>query len=394
MKDIWEDGNEETKKVNIKKIIMLIAMIVFIIVCIIFISIYLSSAEFRKWIDKNVIGKEISSENATIINISPDDNPQIVTYNKFIATLSKNSLNIYNDSGNKESTLNIKVNNAVFNSSGRFLGIAENGGQRVYLLEGKNIQWEDDIEGEVSQIYVNKNGYMAIVITNTNYKSVVSIYEPNGKEMFKAFSSSTRVLDVTISNDNKYVAIAEIDTSGIKVQSNIKIISVDNAQKDPSNSVIYTYNADINRLITDIKYQDKDKLICMYDDGVDTIENKENQSLFDINNKKLTFLSIELDNNLAYIEEQSSGLFTSNSIVHIVNVNNKKEKLYTLEDNVKEMYSHGDIIGLNCGTEIYFINMQGWLVKKYMTQQEITNVAISDNLAGIIYRDKIEIVKY
>ena len=42
--------------------------------------------------------------------------------------------------------------------------------------------------------------------------------------------------------------------------------------------------------------------------------------------------------------------------------------------------------------EIEFINTGGWLVKRYKATQEITNVALSSNMAGIIYRDKIEII--
>ena len=44
------------------------------------------------------------------------------------------------------------------------------------------------------------------------------------------------------------------------------------------------------------------------------------------------------------------------------------------------------------GTEIEFINTEGWLVKRYIANQEITNVVVSNNMAGIIYRDKIEII--
>ena len=55
-------------------------------------------------------------------------------------------------------------------------------------------------------------------------------------------------------------------------------------------------------------------------------------------------------------------------------------------------YHYGDIIALNLGTEIEFINTEGWLVKRYIANQEITNIVVSDNIAGIIYRDKIEIV--
>ena len=56
------------------------------------------------------------------------------------------------------------------------------------------------------------------------------------------------------------------------------------------------------------------------------------------------------------------------------------------------MYTRGDIIALNLGTEVEFINTAGWLVKRYRANQEVSNVTASDNIAGIIYRDKVEII--
>ena len=50
------------------------------------------------------------------------------------------------------------------------------------------------------------------------------------------------------------------------------------------------------------------------------------------------------------------------------------------------------MIALNLGTEVEFINTDGWLVKRYIANQEITNIVVSNNIAGIIYRDKIEII--
>ena len=47
---------------------------------------------------------------------------------------------------------------------------------------------------------------------------------------------------------------------------------------------------------------------------------------------------------------------------------------------------------MNLGTEVEFINVDGWLVKRYVANQEITNIVVSDSIAGIIYRDKIEII--
>ena len=56
------------------------------------------------------------------------------------------------------------------------------------------------------------------------------------------------------------------------------------------------------------------------------------------------------------------------------------------------MYTNGNIIGVNIGTEMYFIGTNGMLIKKYTSNQEITNVMITKGLAIIIYKDRIEIV--
>ena len=71
---------------------------------------------------------------------------------------------------------------------------------------------------------------------------------------------------------------------------------------------------------------------------------------------------------------------------------NKETKEYSAESVAGEIYTNGNIIALNLGTEVEFINTGGWLVKRYVANQEITNVVLSQNLAGIVYRDKIELV--
>ena len=85
-------------------------------------------------------------------------------------------------------------------------------------------------------------------------------------------------------------------------------------------------------------------------------------------------------------------MFTADSLVNIVNVENHETKQYTANSITKELYTYGDIIAINLGTEVEFINIDGWLVKRYVANQEITNIVVSDSITGIIYRDKIEII--
>ena len=392
MKDVWEEVEPKVKKINKKKIIITTVVVIVVVAIIIIVGLYMTNRNFRDWMDRNIFRKEIEQDKAITIDFNEALNSNVYAFNKYIGILNQTKFTIYGNTGNKEEELEIQISNPIFSSANRFLAIAENGGQRLYLISDKNISWQAEVDGNISQIFVNKNGYVAVTITGTSHIAVIKTYSPDGKEMFTTFLASTRAVDISISNDNKYLAIAEVDTSGATIQSSVRVMSVDKAEKDPTNSLEKTYKSEAGKLITNIKYQDKSKLICMYTDSISIIENETETELVNSSDKKITFQSIDLENNVCYIEEKSSGLFTADSIVNIVNADTKETKQYLVNYVAKEIYTNGNIIALNLGTDIEFVSTGGWLVKRYVANQEITNIVVSDSIAGIIYRDKIEIV--
>jgi len=391
VKDYWIEP--EIKKVNKKKIVISIIIIIILIITLILSILYINNMEIRAWIDKNIFRKEVMQDNLATIELKEGENANIFAFNRYIGILNKNQFKIYGNTGKEEKQLAIEIASPLFDSSNRFLAIAENKGQKAYLIDDKDIVWETKVEGNISQIHVNKNGYVAIVITDTSYKSVISVYDTQGNEMFKRFLSLTRAVDVSISNDNKYLAIAEVDTSGTMIQSNVKIVSIEKSQTDPDSSVKNAYTGTENSLITKVKYQEKGKLICMYTDSIHMIyEDKDEVIYSQTDNQKMTFSSIELNNHVITVEERSSGLFTADSVVKIINTDNKNVSEYIADSVTKEVYTCDNILALNLGTEVEFINTGGWLIKRYIANQEITNITVASNIAGIIYRDKIEII--
>lgn len=392
MREYWEESEIKNKTINAKKIIISIIIAILIVAIIVMVALYITNNEFRNWIDVEIFRKEISQEGVATIELDEGESSNIYAFNKYIGILSKNKLYLYGATGTEETNLEIQINNPLFDSANRFLVIGESNGQKVYAIEDKEVIWESEIEGNISQVYVNKNGYVAVIISGTSHKSVIQVFDPTGTALFKKYLPSTVAVDVTISNDNKYLAIAEIDTSGTVIQSNIRIISIEMTKTDPSNSEVNNYKSEQNKLLVNIAYQDKDRIVCMYTDTINVIENEQESVIFDNNNKKITAQSIDLKNYFTTIQEESSGIFSADSVINIVNVDSKETQNYIVETSVKEMYTRGEIIALNLGTEVEFINTGGWLVKRYRANQEVSNVTVSDNIAGIIYRDKVEII--
>lgn len=391
MKDFWKEPEE--KKINKKKIIISVTILILLLSLTIVTIIYRNNKDARNWIDKNILQKEKTQNSLPSIEIEETDNSSIYAFNKYIGILSKNNFEIYDNSGKKANTLTIEITKPIFYSNNRYLAVAEEKGQKIYLIEDKDILWERSIEGNISQISVNKNGYVAVTIVDTSYKTVIAMYNNQGEHLFNTYLSSTRVIATSISDDNKYLALAEIDTSGTIIQSNIKIISIEEGKNNPENSIKKVYNGENNDLIINIKYQEKHKLICMYTNKITSIKTDETiENLQEYENKKVSFASIELSNSSITVQEKSSGIFTADSVVNIINSDNKSVSLYIAESVTKEIYTSNNIIALNLGAEVEFINTSGWLVKKYIAEQEITSIVVSNSVAGIIYRDKIEII--
>lgn len=386
-------SNKEStkKKINKKKLAKIVLLVFFILLIITFISIYSYNEKCRDIFDKYIFRKDVYSESLTTISLDNVSNNNVYAYDKYIVVQQQNTLKFYNKYGNQEQVLDIEISNPIFDSNGEYLCIAEKNGKKIYLISNKNILWQKDIEGNISDINVNKNGYVSIIISGTSYKTIVSVCKQNGEELFHNYLSKTNVIATEISNDNKYLALAEADFSGIVIQSTIKIISVEDAHKGVESSIVYTYTAQANDLIINIKYQGR-KLWCMYDNHIDIIEDNQNEKIVDFKNEDIIFADINLNNKAMKILNKKTGAFSSKAEIQIIDSNNKNATIYSIDKTPKQIYVKDNVMAINLGVEALFINNSGWLIKRYTNPKEISKIVISDNIAGIVYKNKIEII--
>ena len=99
-----------------------------------------------------------------------------------------------------------------------------------------------------------------------------------------------------------------------------------------------------------------------------------------------------MKNNFLYTSTKNYG-FTSTSYINIFNIQNNSINTYEFKGSIKSVYAYGEKIAINTGSQIHFIGLNGWLIKKYDSYSEINNFILGDSVAGIIYKDKIEIIE-
>ena len=85
--------------------------------------------------------------------------------------------------------------------------------------------------------------------------------------------------------------------------------------------------------------------------------------------------------------------FSNISYINILNPQNNSKNVYQFKGSIKSIFSNEQKIAINTGSEIHFIGLNGWLIKKYDSYAETNNIILGDSVAGIIYKDKIKIVE-
>ena len=386
----FNNSENEPKSLNKKKVAVAALIALSILFIIILVILYHVNVGFRNFMDKYILFKHVNEKDLASINIESDRNLNIYAYYNYVVILENNKLKLYNSSGKEVTSFDVSINTPIFAAQDNYLLLAEKDQSKVYLFKDKKMLWSKDVDGKISRINVNQNGYSSIIVSGTSYKSVITTYSENGQEIFKTFLSSTVAVDSDISKDNKYLSFCEMDLSGTLIESKVKTISIEKAKQDPANAIIFTYELPSNSLVTNIEYHDKYDLVCACDSKVYSLKNGNVEEIADLTtNKNMSFSGVSLSKSYFEIIEDKFGINNQKTNVEIHNTSNKKTYKYSMTGIAKDVFAKDGVIAVNMGTEAYFINEKGYLIKKLTTTQEIRNIVISNHIAGIVFRNKV-----
>lgn len=380
---------EIASKTNLVKI----GLCFLIILCVVFVlARYLINDEFRNMVDTKILKKEIMENTSNIIEINSDGNPSIYAYDKYITVFTKNKLNFYNQDANLVGELDINITTPYITSHEKYLALAEKAGNKLYLISDTGMKWEKEVDGQIYRVSINKNGYVSVLLKNATYKSIVVVYDINGTELFKTYLATSYAIGSEISENNKYLAIGQIDYSGTLVKSVVKLIEIDAVKEHKEDSIVYTYESESSKILNNIKFNTKNEVICMFDSYIQKVTAVSDERLYDIKKDDI-FIDINLVSDIVIIEKETSGLFSYQYQINIKNTVGKSDNLYILNNDVpKRLKVTPNLICMNLANEVRVINASGWLLKRYTTKSEIQDIVVSDSIMGIVYNNKIEVI--
>ena len=158
-----------------------------------------------------------------------------------------------------------------------------------------------NIDRDIISAKITSDGYAAVAADTDGYKGRVTVYNNRGSELYSWNSGSGYISDIAITDNGRYLAVAQLLTSNGAADTKIQIIDTRRGE------VIATADRS-GELAAEIKFVDSNKLAVVTDSCISAYDRKGNQ-LFDISlaGKRASLYSLDSDECIAVVTMDNRG---------------------------------------------------------------------------------------
>ena len=373
-KEIEKKEKERKKSTNnILKYILIIVSIIIIVLLF----------KYRHIIGIT-ISKEISEQDAIVIDIATSDN-KVYAYQNEILVYSKGTLTTYSRYGKKtwEYTFDETFIPEI-NTNGKYIQVVNKDSGYIYVFDNKYESCRKKIDGTIKKSSINEKGQSVIHYSKEGIKSDIGIFDKKGKQKYEVTLKTENIASAMLSENGRYLLIYEVETQGISVNSILKIIDFRNSQEvkkvlEVENDIIY-----------DIEFTNS-KIIALTSNKVYTCNiSSDSKRELNITDKNISNISLD-KSGIAYVYKEISD---EESTIQFLNGRYSIIGTHKFNESIKYFTYYNSLAYVVQNKEINIYNRWGMHIKKYVSDSIITNpVVFNDgkNMA-IIYSNKIVVI--
>lgn len=164
---------------------------------------------------------------AVHVDIEPGTSYQTLSYDNEILLVSGEGVCAYNTSGQEVWRIRTANTGPFIDTEGKYLLIGETAGKSFAVYSGGKELRTCKPENNLISAKLNKNGYTVLLCEEAGYKGKAVVQNLKGTEIFKWFSGEGYVTDAALSDDNRYIAVAQLMTNKEKVYSRMIFFDIE-----------------------------------------------------------------------------------------------------------------------------------------------------------------------
>lgn len=270
--------------------------------------------------------------------------------------------------------------NPVAASAETYVAVADLNGKKLLVIKGKNKKWEIETDEAMLNVSINKDGYAATVHESLGCKGAITIYDPAGSVIFSKTYAERYVLNAQVSSDNREVLINTVDISGARAFSSLEIT-------DLYGSFKAGIAAQEQSLFPYVGFMSEGRIAAADEENL-VLLNRDGNANWAFNYKRVhSTVILQGEYFAAAVSVQGS-----KKIFIEVWDKNGRHAVSDPFNEVVNIRGYDDIIAVNTGREVLFIDTQCKSLGKYSPTADILDVQFLNRIeTAVITRESIHI---
>jgi len=293
-----------------------------------------------------------------------------------------------NDQGTVVQKSQTKLIDPIIKSDGDFLIAAEMNGRNVEVYNKLSLAWKTEIEDNIQNVNVNRNGYAAVVRAYPGFKSAVEVYNQKGKKLYFSCRADNTIVEAFVLPNNITTVLNTLNTNACALESIIEMLQMKSGKVE----VIKKFALD-NSLVLKLQTLGDSSFILASQNDVTGVNDagaiiykkkfKRVQSISAFNNDTSAIAGVEQDKK------------TNKNVVEFINSKNEPLNALQFDAVIKGMVAGKDVIIVNLGRKVVIMNRHGRILGGATASSDILKVDfISNNKAIAITSDNAIICNY
>lgn len=136
---------------------------------------------------------------------------------------SDSEITLLDDKGNAVYHTALQFSQTAVSACEGMAAVYEIGGRTLYLLDGKGLVRQMDLDGDIFSVQMGRDGRFAVTLKKTGYKTTVSVYNGKGEPLYDFNSAQNYLLTAAVSENGKYMAAAAMSQDSGSFVSSLQI---------------------------------------------------------------------------------------------------------------------------------------------------------------------------
>lgn len=303
-------------------------------------------------------------------------------YRDYILCVNETSVLAFSDKGKSLWGVGIHMSEPILGVGGDYYMIAERGGRKVALFDGKKLVYQTETDGDIKTASISDNGDVVIVSDKEYYKGAVTVINKRGDKVFAWNSGTDSIIDADIAAGSRRVAISLLNAdSGAK--SRVKVFNITNGKQEAETAFDGSVVFDVDFLGEVVNVFADDKVTGMSQRG---------KILWNIDFSEKDFLYYSAENNGYKLLLADN----NNSPELIVATSRGKQKSLILPEKKPDCVDiRSGRIAYNSGRDLVFSGLSGSRKMSHTCPREIRAIHIlSDNSVMVVYSSGIDFIEF